>query len=381
MADDKSKHGARDRATVSGSETYELAHFAERNGISQQEARALVDRVGNSRTALDAAIAGTSKPAPKTKSPRTSATTPRDRVGKAPSAEATATTPKRTSAAKTPARASALTSAPRKTTSKKLAGKVADAAAPVTAAVDGAVAAVVQPVAKAAAPVKRRAAKAGRTVATAARRGTASVRANAASAPKTIRNRASAALDTAKSAVTGRAASVVGAAAAGLVTGLAVNLGRKLIVQAPSALAGDWLDALKVEHKLALALFDQLQATGTDDTGQRSALLTQLKHALGKHAFTEENVIYPALRTWGDTADADKLNHDHGYVKQYLYDLEEMDNASPAFLEKVAAFRTELKAHIREEEEAIFPPLHAGLGDAGNAKVTAQANKEGFKLA
>jgi len=116
MADDKSKHGARDRATVSGSETYELAHFAERNGISQQEARALVDRVGNSRTALDAAIAGTSKPAPKTKSPSTSATTPRDRVGKAPSAEATATTPKRTSAAKTPARTSALTSTPRKTT-------------------------------------------------------------------------------------------------------------------------------------------------------------------------------------------------------------------------------------------------------------------------
>jgi iron-sulfur cluster repair protein YtfE (RIC family) len=110
-------------------------------------------------------------------------------------------------------------------------------------------------------------------------------------------------------------------------------------------------------------------------------LLTQLKHALGKHAFTEENVIYPALRAWGDKADADKLNHDHGYVKQNLYDLEGMDNASPAFSEKVANFRTELEAHIREEEDAIFPPLHAALGKAGNAKVTAQANKEGFKLA
>ena len=360
MADDKSKRDARDRATVSGNESYELTHFAKQNGISRQEAKALIDRVGNSRTALDAAIAQKSKPAAKAGS------------------RSAAATPKRKTAPKSPANASARTSASRKTGSDTIAGKVAGAAAPIAAAVDVAANAVAQPVAKAAASGKRRAASASRT---ATRRGTASVRATAASAPRTIRKRASAALDSAKSAVTGRAASVVGAAAAGLVTGLAVNIGRKLIVQAPSALAGDWLDALKVEHKLALALFDRLQATGNDDTGQRTTLLTQLKHALGKHAFTEENVIYPALRAWGDTADADKLNHDHGYVKQYLYDLEEMDNASPAFLEKVAAFRTELEAHIREEEDAIFPPLHAGLGDAGNARVTAQANKEGFKLA
>jgi hemerythrin-like domain-containing protein len=65
----------------------------------------------------------------------------------------------------------------------------------------------------------------------------------------------------------------------------------------------------------------------------------------------------------------------------YLYDLEEMDNGATVFLEKVAAFRAELEAHIREEEDAIFPPRHAALGEAGNAKVTAQANKEGFKLA
>jgi iron-sulfur cluster repair protein YtfE (RIC family) len=128
-------------------------------------------------------------------------------------------------------------------------------------------------------------------------------------------------------------------------------------------------------------LFDLLQATENDEASKRSALLVQLKHALGKHAFTEENVIYPALRSWGDKADADKLNHDHGYVKQYLYELEDMDNGSPAFLEKVAAFRADLEAHIEEEEAAIFPPLHAALGDAGNAKVTAIANKEGFKLA
>ncbi|RVT92806.1 hemerythrin domain-containing protein [Sphingomonas crocodyli] len=185
----------------------------------------------------------------------------------------------------------------------------------------------------------------------------------------------------ARQAASGRTAGLVGAAAIGLVAGLAANLGRKVIVQAPTALAGDWLDGVKADHKLALSLFDALEKTGDRETGKRTTLLTQLAHALGKHAFMEENSLYPALREWGDKADADKLNHDHGYVKQYLYELDAMAKDSSGFLSKVSAFRADVEAHVREEEEAIFPKLHAALGDAGNAKLTAVANKEGFKLA
>lgn len=174
---------------------------------------------------------------------------------------------------------------------------------------------------------------------------------------------------------------VIGAAAAGLAAGLVANLGRKAAVQAPSALAGDWLEAVKAEHRAALALFDTLQATRDDQTHRRTILLVQLKHALGKHAFMEENSLYPALREWGDKADADKLNHDHGYVKQYLYTLDQMEKGSPDFLMQVAEFRDTLEAHIREEEDQIFPPLHAALGEEKNKALTAAANKEAFKLA
>lgn len=176
-------------------------------------------------------------------------------------------------------------------------------------------------------------------------------------------------------------ATMVGVAAAGLAAGFALNLGRKAIAQAPSVAAGDWLEAIKLEHKAALALFDAILATEDTQMAKRTLLLAQLKHALGKHAFMEENAVYPALRVWGDKADADKLNHDHGYVKQALYELENLDKDSPQFLEKVTSFRADVEAHAREEEDAIFPPLHAGLGDEGNAKLTAVANKESFKMA
>ena len=174
---------------------------------------------------------------------------------------------------------------------------------------------------------------------------------------------------------------MLGVAAAGLAAGLVANLGRKAAVQSPSLMAGDWFEALKLEHKVALGLLDQIAKTKDTQTAKRSMLLMQLKHALAKHAFTEENVIYPALREWGDKADADALNHEQGYHKQYLYELDGIDRASPEFVIKAADFRADLNAHITEEEEKIFPQIHAALSPEKNKALTAMANKEGFKLA
>lgn len=184
-----------------------------------------------------------------------------------------------------------------------------------------------------------------------------------------------------RSGSSGNTATVIGAAAAGLAAGLVANLGRRVAMQAPSALAGDWFEALKAEHRATLALFDAMEATKDNQAHRRSTLLMQIKHALSKHAFTEENVIYPSLRDAGATEDADRLNHQHGYVKQYLFDLEHMERSDPAFLGKVREFRRDLEAHIRDEEDNIFPPLHAKLSTEKNKAITFAANKEGFKLA
>lgn len=174
---------------------------------------------------------------------------------------------------------------------------------------------------------------------------------------------------------------VIGVAAAGIVAGIAANLGRKAAVQAPSVMAGDWLEALKAEHRMALTLLDRLAQSKPEQPAKRTLLLAQLKHALGKHAFSEENVIYPALREWGDKADADALNHEQGYHKQFLYELERMDKSAPGFAKLVADFRADLEKHIREEEDKILPQLHKGLTEEQNRTLTQMANKEGFKLA
>lgn len=179
----------------------------------------------------------------------------------------------------------------------------------------------------------------------------------------------------------GSTGAIIGAAAAGVAVGLVANLGRKAAVQAPTMMAGDWDQALKAEHEATLKVFDALEATTERNTTKRSMLLMQLKHALAKHALEEENAIYPALREAGQVSDADQLNGEHGYVKQYLYDLENMPKESPAFLAKLREFRTHIEKHIREEEDQIFPTLKSKLSPEKNKALTALMNKEGFKLA
>jgi hemerythrin superfamily protein len=179
----------------------------------------------------------------------------------------------------------------------------------------------------------------------------------------------------------GQSGALIGAAVAGAAVGFAANYGRKMLMQTPAFVSGNWDDALKAEHKMTLALFDQMEATSDDATGTRAGLLIKIKYALSKHALQEENVIYPAMREANEAHDADELNSEHGYVKTYLFELENMAKDSPEFLARVRSFRQLLEGHIRNEEDVIFPRLRATMSEEQNRKITLAMNREGLKLA
>ena len=56
MADDKTKTGQADRNRVAGSQGYEVSYFARKHGITTEQARELIARIGNDRASLDAAV-------------------------------------------------------------------------------------------------------------------------------------------------------------------------------------------------------------------------------------------------------------------------------------------------------------------------------------
>ena len=179
----------------------------------------------------------------------------------------------------------------------------------------------------------------------------------------------------------GDGGALVGAAIAGAAIAVAANLGRKAMMQGMAASAGDWDEMLAAEHDTTLAVFDKLLATDDSQTFKRTMLIKKLTHALDKHAHEEEHVVYPALRQANEAHDADALEGEHGYVKTFLFDLNEMPKDSPDFLAKVREFRTMVAAHARMEEEEVFPRLKQSLSQEQNDHITSLVNKEGFKMA
>jgi hemerythrin-like domain-containing protein len=168
---------------------------------------------------------------------------------------------------------------------------------------------------------------------------------------------------------------------AGLLMGLLANPARKLAVQAPTMLKGQWDEALAAEHKATLAVFDLAEKTSTDDTTRRSFHLMQIKHMIGKHAIQEENAVYAMMRQRGLLTEAQHLNEDHGVVKQLLFELTMMPKDDARWLETLRTLRGNLEVHMAEEENELFPKLRAALSEDENAQLTKAMNKEGLKLA
>ncbi len=177
------------------------------------------------------------------------------------------------------------------------------------------------------------------------------------------------------------AAPVFGAALAGVAIGLAANFGRKAIMQGMEAAAGDWDQILATEHDMALAIFDKMLATDETQTFKRKMLLMKLTHALDKHAHQEEMVVYPALREAGVNVEADQLEVEHGQVKTFLYELNEMGPDAPNWLEKVREFRALISRHAHMEEEQVFPGFKNDLSEEQDARITTLVNRDGFWMA
>jgi hemerythrin superfamily protein len=174
---------------------------------------------------------------------------------------------------------------------------------------------------------------------------------------------------------------LIGAALAGAAIGFAANIGRKFAMQGMEAAAGDWFEMLKKDHDEIQKLVEQMLATDESQTWKRSMLLMKLAHKLDKHSYEEETVIYPALRDDNDTADADRLDNEHGHVKTLIFELKQMDSDSSGWLEKVRKLRDSLDQHIRMEEDQILPKLRNDMDEEQNAKITAMVNKAGFMMA
>jgi hemerythrin superfamily protein len=122
-------------------------------------------------------------------------------------------------------------------------------------------------------------------------------------------------------------------------------------------------------------------ATDETQTFKRKMLLMKLTHALDKHSHAEEMVVYPALREANEAGDADHLESEHGYIKTFIYELNEIGPEARNWLEKVREFRALVSEHAHMEEEEVFPRFKQDMSEEQNLHITSLVNRDGFWMA
>ncbi|KMO95347.1 hemerythrin domain-containing protein [Streptomyces roseus] len=121
--------------------------------------------------------------------------------------------------------------------------------------------------------------------------------------------------------------------------------------------AGDIIAELTVDHREVDALFDRIEHT--TPAGERQKAAEQLTIELVRHSVAEEEHLYPVIREHFPDGEliADKELADHARVEKLLKDLEGLDAAGPEFDRLIAALKTEVTAHVHDEEQNLFPRL------------------------
>ncbi|MEU6547169.1 hemerythrin domain-containing protein [Streptomyces sp. NPDC046859] len=123
---------------------------------------------------------------------------------------------------------------------------------------------------------------------------------------------------------------------------------------------GNVIDELMTDHREVEELFGRIEALPPGDK-KRKLYADQVTIELVRHSVAEEEYLYPAVRKHvaGGDAIADREIEDHAEAEQIMKDLEGCDVEDTAFNRLINRLTTEVRAHIADEEQNLFPRLRA----------------------
>ncbi|MBT2675441.1 hemerythrin domain-containing protein [Streptomyces sp. ISL-14] len=123
---------------------------------------------------------------------------------------------------------------------------------------------------------------------------------------------------------------------------------------------GNVIDELVTDHREVEELFGRIEGLPPGDE-DRKLYAEQATIELVRHSVAEEEYLYPAVREHvaGGDAIADKEIDDHSKAERIMKDLEACDADDPEFDRLIGMLTTEVRSHIADEEQHLFPELRA----------------------
>jgi len=132
----------------------------------------------------------------------------------------------------------------------------------------------------------------------------------------------------------------------------------------PASRAGDAIAVLKQDHREVEQLFKRFEKAGDGAHRAKRAIVDSVILDLSRHAGIEETVFYPAVRAEvsGATSDVLEALEEHHLVKLALRELEDLDPADERFDAKMTVLMENVRHHVKEEEQELFPTVRERLG-------------------
>ncbi|MGW7328568.1 hemerythrin domain-containing protein [Streptomyces sp. NPDC054840] len=121
---------------------------------------------------------------------------------------------------------------------------------------------------------------------------------------------------------------------------------------------GDVIAELMTDHEEVEELFANIEEMPSGDA-RRKMYADQVTMELVRHSVAEEAYLYPAVREHVPNGDsmADKELEDHATAERIMKELEGCDADHPRFDELVTKLMTEIRSHVDDEENNLFPRL------------------------
>ena len=126
----------------------------------------------------------------------------------------------------------------------------------------------------------------------------------------------------------------------------------------------DAITLLKNDHKTVEKLFKSFEKAGDGAYVEKRRIVDRIIEELSVHAAIEEQVFYPVVRATVDGIDDDVLEalEEHHVVKTVLAELEDLPPDHERFVAKVTVLIENVRHHVEEEEDDLFPKVRDELG-------------------
>lgn len=114
-------------------------------------------------------------------------------------------------------------------------------------------------------------------------------------------------------------------------------------------------DIIRMDHQKANALFMEIEKA--DNPRRIEEFFGQLYKDLTVHAEAEEQVVYPAVRSFYGQDDTQELYDEQAQMKVLLDNIKGTEATSPRFKEQVKQLKEIVMDHVRQEESTMFAAI------------------------